>query len=258
MENKLRITLLQTDLVWQEPLTNRKILENKIKKINSEVDLIILPEMFTTGFTMDAKSNSQTMEGESVSWLKQMATQCNTAICGSLIIEEKQNYYNRLVFVYPDATLSYYDKRHTFTLAGEDKVYSAGTKKLVLEFKGWKICPLICYDLRFPVWSRNTENWDILIYVANWPDQRILAWDALLRARAIENMSYTIGVNRTGKDENNLKYPGHSAIYDPLGKTLAYSEKEEVLITTIAKTSLNQYRNKYNFLNDRDNFSLTT
>lgn len=256
MENKLRIALVQTELAWEDPQFNRKMLENKIESLANEVDLIILPEMFTTGFTMNPILNFETMKGKTVEWLKQMTSRLNSAICGSVIIKDKENYYNRFIFVKPDATVAYYDKRHTFTLAGEHKSYSAGIKKVIMEYKGWKICPQVCYDLRFPVWSRNTDNYDILIYVANWPSKRIFAWDTLLRARSIENMTYTIGVNRVGMDENHLDYSGHSAIYDALGSTVVYSEKEEILRATLDKTEISQHRNTLRFLEDRDQFTV--
>jgi predicted amidohydrolase len=176
-----------------------------------------------------------------------------------LVVEENGYYYNRLLFVHPDGVVESYDKRHTFTLAGENEVYSAGTQKLIVNYKGWKICPLICYDLRFPVWARNVENYDVLIYVANWPKVRIAAWDALLKARAIENMSYCIGVNRVGLDGNNHEYSGHSAAYDVLGKRLDTipTDKEAIEIVTLNKKDLEIYRMKLNFLEDRDEFSLT-
>lgn len=256
MENKLRIALIQTDMVWENPQANRTMLENKFKDLDHEVDLIVLPEMFNTGFTMNAASNYETMQGETMGWLKQMAQQHNSAICGSLIIKEAEAYYNRFVFVQSDGTVIHYDKRHTFTLAGEDKAYTAGTQKVVLQYKGWKICPLICYDLRFPVWSRNSEQFDLLIYVANWPNKRLLAWDTLLCARAIENMAYTIGVNRMGVDGEKLAYSGHSAIYDALGQTVVYSEKQEVLITTLDRDEMIQHREKFRFLQDRDQFTV--
>lgn len=256
MENKLQIALVQTDLVWEDAQANRNTLENKIKGLSNEVDLIILPEMFTTAFTMNPTSVYETMEGHTLVWLKQMAALINSAICGSLIIKEGEHFYNRFVFVQPNGSVSYYDKRHTFTLAGENKTYSAGLKKLIITYKGWKICPLICYDLRFPVWSRNAENFDILIYVANWPSKRILAWDTLLRARAIENMVYTVGVNRVGNDAKGLEYTGHSAIYDALGATVIYSEKEEILLTTLYKSEITQHRDQLKFLQDRDQFTV--
>ena len=196
MVNELKIALLQSNLVWENPIQNRINFSKKIESITESVDIIILPEMFTSGFTMNATAVAETMTGETISWLLTSAKKNNCAIMGSLVILEDSTYYNRCVFVEPDGKISTYDKRHTFTLAGEHKVYKTGTEKIIIDFKGWRICPLVCYDLRFPVWARNTDNYDLLIYVANWPKPRINAWDALLKARAIENMSYCIGVNR--------------------------------------------------------------
>jgi predicted amidohydrolase len=223
------------------------------------VDIILLPEMFTSGFTMNPTKVAESMQGETVAWMKESASKKQAAITGSLVVEENGFYYNRLLFVHPDGVVESYDKRHTFTLAGENEVYSAGTQKLIVNYKGWKICPLICYDLRFPVWARNVENYDVLIYVANWPKVRIAAWDALLKARAIENMSYCIGVNRVGLDGNNHEYSGHSAAYDVLGNRLDSIpvEKEAIEIVTLNKRDLETYRMKLNFLEDRDEFSLT-
>jgi len=180
------------------------------------------------------------------------------AICGSLVISENEKFYNRFVFVDENGTIETYDKRHSFTLAGEDKVYTSGTKQLIIHYKGWKICPLICYDLRFPVWARNTNNYDLLIYMANWPIARVKAWDTLLKARSIENMSYVIGVNRTGKDANNYEYSGNSLILDYLGEELSNLSKNEVGIVTsvIYKDKLGFVRNKLGFLNDKDSFSI--
>ena len=245
-------------MVWENPSQNRLNFLNKIDSITQPVDIIVLPEMFTSGFTMNPKDVAETMQGETVSWMKSIASKKQAAITGSLIIKENDNYYNRLLFVHPNGEINSYDKRHTFTLAGEDKVYTAGTKKLIVAFKGWSICPLICYDLRFPVWARNTENYEVLIYVANWPKPRVNAWDALLKARAIENMSYCIGVNRVGLDANNHEYSGHSAAYDVLGNRLDTTpfDKEAMSIVTLDKTELENYRNKLNFLNDKDEFTL--
>ena len=245
-------------MVWENPSQNRLNFLNKIDSIAQSVDIIVLPEMFTSGFTMNPKGVAETMQGETVSWMKSIASKKQAAITGSLIIKENDNYYNRLLFVHPNGEINSYDKRHTFTLAGEDKVYTAGTKKLIVAFKGWSICPLICYDLRFPVWARNTENYEVLIYVANWPKPRVNAWDALLKARAIENMSYCIGVNRVGLDANNHEYSGHSAAYDVLGNRLDTTpfDKEAISIVTLDKTELENYRNKLNFLNDKDEFTL--
>jgi omega-amidase len=205
----MKIALLNTTLVWENPAKNRANLEQKINSINESINLIVLPEMFTSGFTMNPKNVAETMQGETVSWLKQVAKAKNCAITGSLVITENENYFNRLLFVFPDGKIEFYDKRHLFTLAGEDKVYTSGKEKLIVTYKGFKICPLICYDLRFPVFARNVENYDLLLYVANWPKPRINAWDILLKARAVENMSYVIGVNRIGNDNNNLEYVGH-------------------------------------------------
>tara|TARA_R110002033_G_scaffold122_8_gene1339 strand:- start:12720 stop:13259 length:540 start_codon:yes stop_codon:yes gene_type:complete len=174
MQEQLKIALIQTDLVWENPKKNRKQLKEKIESISKTVDVIILPEMFSTGFTMNAKEVAETMDGKTVAWMKRRALKTNAAIVGSLIISEDETYYNRLLFVEPSGKIHTYDKRHTFTLAGEDKVFTAGSKKLIVEFKGWKICPLVCYDLRFPVWARNIEDYDVLLYVANWPNLEFL------------------------------------------------------------------------------------
>lgn len=245
-------------MVWEHPEQNRLNLFKKIESISKPVDLIVLPEMFTSGFTMNSSDVAETMQGDTVAWMKDLASKKQAAITGSLVIKENGNFYNRLLFVHPDGTLETYDKRHTFTLAGENKVYSAGANKLIVNYKGWKICPLVCYDLRFPVWSRNVENYDVLIYVANWPKVRVAAWDALLKARAIENMSYCIGVNRVGLDGNNHEYSGHSAAYDVLGNrmdSIPY-DKEAIEIVTVNKKELETHRSKLNFLEDRDSFSL--
>jgi omega-amidase len=190
--------------------------------------------------------------------MQKKAAKTGAAIVGSLIIVEAGNYYNRLLFVEPTGTITSYDKKHTFTLAGEDKVFSAGSKKVIIEYKGWKICTLVCYDLRFPVWARNTENYDVLMYVANWPKPRIIAWDILLKARAIENMSYVIGVNRVGLDQLQNEYSGNSAVYDVLGNamTTVKPNKEHIEIVVLDRNHINFYRNKLKFLDDRDAFTL--
>ncbi len=215
--------------------------------------------MFTTGFTMNPYKVAETMNGETVLWLKELAKEMDCAITGSLIIKEDKKYFNRLVFVFPTGEIKTYDKRHTFTLAGEDKVYTAGKEKLLVAYKGWKICPLVCYDLRFPVWARNVENYDLLLYVANWPKPRIEAWDALLKARAIENMSYCVGVNRVGLDVNNYEYVGHSAVYDSLGNSISSipASVEDVGIITLNAEHLKLAREKLQFLNDRDDFEMS-
>ncbi len=257
-EETLHIALIQSSLVWENPEENRINLTNQIITITQKVDIIVLPEMFTSGFTMNASEVAETMQGDTVSWMQKIAQQKHAAVIGSVVIEDGGNYYNRLMFVHPIGEIDFYDKRHTFTLAGEDKVYTAGSKKLIVDYKGWKICPLVCYDLRFPVWSRNVEDYDVLIYVANWPKVRTNAWDALLKARAIENMSYCIGVNRVGMDGNKHEYSGHSSAYDVLGNRIdkiPYDE-EAIEVVTLNKNELDTYRKKLNFLEDRDQFTL--
>lgn len=258
MSNSLTVALIQTHLNWENPIENRRLLNDKINAITTSIDLIILPEMFTSGFTMNASKVAEAMDGETISWLKTKAQEKQAVIIGSLVISENDNFYNRLVCVEPSGTITHYDKRHTFTLAGEHKIYTAGTKKIIFKYKGWNICPLICYDLRFPVWARNVEDYDLLLYVANWPKVRIDAWDALLKARAIENMSYCIGVNRVGLDGNNYEYTGHSAAYDVLGHRIdAIPEnKEATEIVILEKTDIKKYREKLNFLTDKDDFNL--
>ena len=253
----MKIALLQAPLIWENPIANRKYFEEKIISITENVDLIVLPEMFTSGFTMNPKAIAETMQGETVSWLQALAKAKNIAITGSLVIQENGNFYNRLVFVFPSGEIKTFDKKHLFTLAGEDKIYTSGTEKIIIEYKGFKICPLICYDLRFPVFARNTEDYDVLIYVANWPKPRINSWDALLKARAIENMCYTIGVNRIGEDPNQHHYPGHSQAIDFLGNYIIEpQETEGVFIVNLDKNTLLESRQKFGFLNDRDAFKM--
>jgi len=258
MESELKIALIQSNLVWENPEQNRINFSNKINAISGSVDIIILPEMFTSGFTMHPTQVAESMTGKTIRWMQQLAKQKSAAITGSLIIKENDAFYNRLLFVHPNGTLEYYNKIHTFTLAGEHKVYKAGSQILIIDYKGWKIKPLVCYDLRFPVLARNIEDYDLLLYVANWPKVRVSAWDTLLKARAIENMSYCIGVNRVGLDGNNYEYSGHSAAYDVLGERLDSipSGKETTEIVTLQKDHISKYREKLGFLNDRDTFTL--
>jgi omega-amidase len=253
----MKVALVQAPLHWENPIQNRNYFEDKINSITEKIDLIVLPEMFTSGFTMNPKAVAETMQGETVLWLQVVSKAKNAAITGSLVIEENGNFYNRLVFVFPTGEIKTYDKKHLFTLAGEDKAYTSGTEKLVFEYQGFRICPLICYDLRFPVFARNTEDYDVLIYVANWPKPRINAWDALLKARTIENMCYIIGVNRMGEDPNQHHYPGHSQVIDYLGNFLVEPQYNEgVFITTLNKNTLEATRQKLGFLNDRDAFTI--
>ena len=252
----MKILLLQSSLVWENPKLNRQHFQEKINE-SVGVDLIVLPEMFSTGFTMNPKYIAETMQGETVLWMKHLAKFKNAALTGSLVIEENGKYYNRLLFVFPSGEIKHYDKRHLFTLAGEDKIFTSGNEKLIVNFNDWKICLLVCYDLRFPVFSRNTEDYDALIYVANWPESRIFAWDSLLKARAIENISYVIGVNRVGEDANENRYNGHSQVIDCLGNyIIAPSEEENVFSAELDKKALLETRQKFGFLNDRDSFTV--
>lgn len=254
----MKIALIQTSLTWEDPIENRSHLSQKINGFMDDVDLIVLPEMFSSGFTMNPKNIAETMQGGTVSWLQHMAKAKNCAITGSLVIEEIGSFYNRLVFVFPNGEIKHYDKRHLFTLAGEDKVYTAGTQKLIVDYKGFRICPLVCYDLRFPVFARNVEKYDVLIYVANWPKPRVNAWDILLKARAVENMCYTIGVNRIGTDEHDHEYVGHSQAVDFLGNYLQEPEETDgVFIVELDKEKMLETRYKLAFLNDRDEFKLS-
>ena len=254
----LKIVLLQVDLVWHNAELNRNQFSKKINSIKEQVDIIVLPEMFTTGFSMQPQKVFESMQGETIKWMQKIALENNTAIAGSIIILEDNKYYNRFIFVHPSGEINKYDKRHLFVLIGEDKVYTSGKEKLIVTYKGWRICPLICYDLRFPIWSRNVEDYDVLLYVANWPKPRIAAWDALLKARSIENLCYTIGVNRVGIDGNNLEYSGHSVAYDSLGKKLTHikTNLEDKAVITLSKKHINEVRNKLNFLNDKDAFEI--
>ena len=266
MQNELNVVGIQADLVWENPTENLAFFEAKINSLSKNTDLVVLPEMFTTGFTMNPENVAEEMNGKSVSWMQKMAKDNEVAIVGSLVISGNPfdraqgviKFYNRLVFVHPSGKIEIYNKRHSFTLAGEDKVYTSGKEKLIIDYKGWKICPLICYDLRFPVWARNTDNYDLLIFMANWPVKRIKAWDTLLKARAIENISYVIGVNRIGKDANEYEYSGNSLIVDYLGEELTNLENNKVGIVkaTLIKSEQDKIRKKLGFLNDMDSFKI--
>lgn len=257
MNNKLNIALVQTDIVWENIDANLGNFSKILDSITFDVDLIVFPEMFTTGFTSNAEELAEKMNGETIVWMLEIARKYNAAIVGSVIISEDTSFYNRLVFVHPSGKIESYDKHHTFTLAKEHEVFTAGKKRLTVDFRGWRICPLICYDLRFPVWSRNTKSYDLLLYVASWPKIRIPAWKTLLKARAIENISYTLGVNRVGVDQNNIEYIGCSIVHDYLGNELTESnnEKSIVIFVSLDKEEQDLAREKLGFLNDIDTFS---
>ena len=263
MIQDLTISLIQADLHWEEIDANLAMFEELIWSIDN-TDLIILPEMFTTGFSMNAEKLAEPPGGKTFKWMRRLAAQCQTSVTGSCIVKEKRRYFNRLYFVYPDGASLQYDKKHTFNLAKEGETYTPGSERLILEYKGWKIHPLICYDLRFPVWARSRKSegslyeYDLLLYVANWPDTRINAWDALLKARAIENLSYCVGVNRVGTDAVAKDYNGHSGIYSAKGDELAFSDGEEkVLTVTLSAEELLTYRKDSPFQEDADDFSLS-
>jgi omega-amidase len=265
----LTITLIQTSLHWEDSSANRQMLENKIRSLAHGTQLVVLPEMFSTGFSMRAEALAETMEGETIQWMKALAAEKKIILTGSLIIKEKGNYFNRLAWVLPDGNVGVYDKRHLFAYAEENKYYKAGNKRLIASVNDWKINLLICYDLRFPVWSRQSPllrtergteveaEYDLLVYVANWPERRIQAWKTLLPARAIENQCYVIGVNRVGDDGKGIHYNGESMVVDPLGHIL-YSKKDEEDIFTISlhKSQLLEVRRKFPFLHDADRFDI--
>ncbi|MDO7874912.1 amidohydrolase [Hymenobacter sp. ASUV-10] len=258
--NDLTVSMVQANLHWQDAAANRATLDRCLSQISISTDLIVLPEMFTTGFSMDAAALAETMDGPTVAWMRQHAAAHQAVITGSSIIEENGQYFNRLLWVRPDSSLSYYDKRHLFTLAREQDTYTAGTTRLIEEWRGWRICPLVCYDLRFPVWSRNeaAQPYDLLLYVANWPAVRRNAWITLLRARAIENLSYVLGVNRVGQDGLGHDYAGDSALLDMRGEYLLQAGNLHSCITrTLRWDDLEDFRTKFPALNDADPFSLS-
>ena len=254
----LKITLIQTNLYWEEPTANLAMLEEKIFGISEATDLIILPEMFNSGFTMNAAKIAEPMNLTTTRWMKQMAAQTGAVITGSFIVKEGEDFYNRLLWVEPNGEIDFYDKRHLFRMAKENDVFSEGNKKLIKTIKGWKVCPLICYDLRFPIWSRNVHlEYDLLIYVANWPKVRVYPWDSLLVARAIENQSYVVGVNRVGEDGNGFPYSGNSTIIDFAGKVLVREVDNEVILHyTLEKTLLDEFRQRFPAYLDADGFIL--
>jgi omega-amidase len=219
--------------------------------------IIVLPEMFSTGFSMAPQSLAEPMDGITVQWMKSQAHSLRSIITGSIIIEEEGHYYNRLLWVLPNGDVAYYNKRHLFSYAGEQEHYSAGSKRLIAQVNGWKICLNICYDLRFPVWTRNTDDYDLLLFVANWPEKRNEYWETLLKARAIENMSFVVGANRVGEDGNGHQYIGNSSIYSPLGELLAKeSNKDCIIHYTLQHKEIEESRSRFGFLKDRDDFLL--
>lgn len=266
--SSLRVSLVQADLVWENKQANLEKLELMINSLRGKTELVLLPEMFSTGFSMRPELLAETMEGEAVAWMKRIAKENRIILAGSLIIrepsdEDKAIYYNRLIWMLPNGHWGSYDKRHLFSYGGENLYYTPGSRRFIASVNGWKINLQICYDLRFPVWARqgSGENlqpeYDLLVYVANWPEKRSYAWQSLLKARAIENQSYVIGVNRVGTDGNGIYHSGDSMIIDPLGEVLASCNgKEEIINFTLHKGPLEEVRLKYPFLNDREFFHI--
>ena len=257
----LIITGIQSSLHWEDKEANLQMFEEKIFSISQPTEIVVLPEMFSTGFSMQPKKLAEPMDGETVEWMKRIAAKKKIILTGSVIIEEDRNFYNRLVWVLPNGQIGYYDKRHLFAYGDEDQHYTAGKKRLIASVKGWKINLMVCYDLRFPVWSRQQGDfeYDVLIYVANWPERRVLAWTSLLRARAIENQSYVIGVNRTGDDGNKIPYTGESMAVDPMGEILYHkNDEEDVFTVTLDKSHLEKTREKFPFWKDADRFKIIT
>ena len=256
----LTISIIQSSLHWENIDANLNMFSEKIFSIKEKSDLIVLPEMFSTGFTMNNKPLAEKMTGRTVEWMKRMAKEKNCVVTGSVIIEEKKKYYNRLIWMMPNGKFKTYDKRHLFRYAGEEKYYSAGKKKLIVKLNGWKVCPLVCYDLRFPVWIRNkNKQYDVLLFVANWPERRNYPREALLLARAIENQSYVIGVNRVGKDGGDINHSGDSVFINPQGEVISKANPNEETIMTVALSysALEEWRKKFPAWMDADKFRLT-
>ncbi|MEO5943772.1 MAG: amidohydrolase [Ferruginibacter sp.] len=261
----LTITTIQTNLFWENKQANLRMLEEKINSIPEKTEIVVLPEVFSTGFSMNAEVLAETMDGKTISWMQEISAKNGVVLTGSVIIKEEDKYFNRLIWMLPNGSYGYYDKRHLFAYAGENKFYNPGNKRLIASVKGWKINLQVCYDLRFPVWARqqtNVENpqpeYDLLMYVANWPERRSHAWKTLLCARAIENQTYVIGVNRVGKDGNDIYHSGNSMIIDPLGEVLYHmADDEDIFTITLQKEHVERVREKFPFWKDADDFNIS-
>lgn len=257
----LTVTLIQSNLHWEDKKKNLAMFEEKINSVKEQTHIIFLPEMFSTGFSMKPELLAEKMDGETIQWMQRMSAEKKTILCGSVIIEDEGNYYNRLIWMLPNGKYGHYDKRHLFCYAGEDQHYKPGKKRLIASVNGWKINLLVCYDLRFPVWARQqtlaVPEYDLLVYVANWPERRSHAWKTLLQARAIENQCYVVGLNRVGEDGNNINHSGDSMVVDPLGQPLWYKANEEDIFTvTLTQENLEEVRNKFPFWKDADQFQI--
>ena len=263
MQRALRVSLVQGATRWHDPVGNREYYGSLIAPLAGHTDLVVLPETFTSGFSNEAIHNAETMDGPSVAWLREKAKELDAAITGSVQLRASEGVFNRLLFVTPDGEVRHYDKRHLFRYADEHKRYASGRDKLIVEWKGWRICPLVCYDLRFPVFSRNGHdpqrgfNYDLVLFVANWPAARAHAWRTLLRARAIENLSYCLGVNRVGTDGNQLPYSGDSGVLDYLGQAMVdLGAQEQTVTVTLDPAALAAFREKFPAWMDADAFEL--
>lgn len=255
----LRLTLVQSDLAWQDAAKNRNLLEAMLAPLGGTTDLVLLPEMFTSAFVVGSGAVAEAYPGPTLTWMRRMARELDAALCGSVAVREEGRQLNRLLFVTPEGACWHYDKRHLFRMLGEHERYAAGNDKLLLTWRGWRLFPIVCYDLRFPVWCRNTsdEAYDLMLCVANWPAPRSEHWSALLKARAIENLAFVAGVNRVGRDGNGLDYAGQSAVYGPQGETLVHAGDAATLVTTtLERSSLKDWRERFPAWMDADRFQL--
>ncbi len=259
----LKITLLQTDLIWENPEKNLQMYDAKLSGLAQQQDIIVLPEMFNTGFTMNVENLAEQMTGNTIQWMKQKAYDLDAVVAGSLLIKESGNYYNRFIWMQPDGSFEHYDKRHLFSMVGEDKVMARGNSHTIVHYKNWKINLQICYDLRFPVWSKNNystagHDYDVMVYIANWPEIRSDAYKKLLMARAIENQAFVVWVNRIGKDGNGIYHSGDSMLVDPVGNVVdqVNAGEEKTLTVTLSYSLLEKIRNKFRFAADWDRFEV--
>jgi len=255
--NDLTISLVQTNLVWQQPQANCDHISKALLEHDTKTDLIVLPEMFNSGFTLDAMKVAESMDGETVNWMQELATEYNAAVTGSLVIRENKQNFNRMVIAFPDGNLKWYDKKHLFRMAKEQERYSAGNKRVIVNWQGWRIALYVCYDLRFPVWCRNQNDTDLMLFVASWPAVRSIPWQTLLKARAMENLSYVCGVNRIGTDANGIDYQGDSGVMDMAGHDICQLDNRDIIQTvSLSAENLNRFREKFPAHLDADSFQV--
>jgi len=255
--NDLTISLVQSKLVWQQPQANCTHISKALLEHNTNTDLIVLPEMFNSGFTLDAMKVAESMDGETVNWMQELATEHQAAVTGSLVIRENQQNFNRMVIAFPDGNLKWYDKKHLFRMAKEQERYSAGSKRVIVNWQGWRIALYVCYDLRFPVWCRNQNDTDLMLFVASWPAVRSYPWQTLLKARAMENLCYVCGVNRIGTDANGVEYQGDSGVLDMAGHDICQlNDRDTIQTVRLSAENLNQFRNKFPAHLDADSFQV--